>query len=67
MVRLLITSRKGGLIIIIIYEDGSKYDGETKNNKKHGYGTFTDSEGNSNIGEFKDDKSHGYGIYIAIK
>ena len=43
------------------WEDGAKYVGEWKNNKKHGQGTYTSAEGEKYVGEYKNDKMHGQG------
>ena len=42
---------------------GDKYIGEWKNNKKHGYGTYTYKSGDKYVGNYKDDKYHGQGTY----
>ena len=49
---------------IMIYEDGSKYDGEWKEGQKDGKGTFTASDGMKYVGEFKHGKNHGHGSLI---
>ena len=48
--------------IRIIYENGLKYIGEYKNNKKEGYGKMYYSEGNKYEGEWKNNEREGYGI-----
>ena len=45
------------------YDDGSKYDGEWKNNIMEGYGTFIWPNGRKYIGEFKDNVLTGKGKY----
>ena len=52
----------------INFNNGDKYIGEFKDDKRHGQGTFTwgkDTEwaGDKYVGEFKDDKKHGQGTY----
>ena len=37
-------------------QDGSNYDGEWKDNKKYGQGTYTLTDGNRFEGEWKDGK-----------
>ena len=44
------------------YKDGSKYEGNFKDGKKHGIGRYTYTNG-SYVGEFKDDKMHGNGTF----
>ena len=45
------------------YPDGSKYEGEWKDGKQHGQGTYSWHDGDQYVGEWKDDKPHGQGIY----
>ena len=45
------------------YPDGDKYDGEWKDDKKHGQGTYTFADGAKYVGEWKDDKYHGKGTF----
>jgi len=47
-----------------IYPGGSKYVGEFRNNKPHGYGTFVWANGDQYFGEWKNGKSHGAGTKI---
>ena len=47
---------------IMAYNDGT-YEGFFKNNKKHGQGTMTLTNGDKFVGEWKDDKKHGQGTY----
>ena len=42
---------------------GSKYVGEFKDSKAHGYGTFTWDNGSKYVGEWKDDKRNGQGTH----
>jgi hypothetical protein len=48
---------------IYTYDDGAKYVGEWKGDKKHGQGTYTWPSGSSYVGEWKDGKKHGQGTY----
>ena len=41
--------------------EGNQYDGEFKDDKKHGQGTHTWANGDKYVGEWKDDKRHGQG------
>ena len=43
--------------------NGDKYEGEWKDDKMHGHGTYTFHDGDKYEGEWKDDKMHGQGIY----
>ena len=43
------------------FEDGSSYEGEIKNIKKHGKGKYIDTKGNVFLGVFTDDKFTGIG------
>jgi hypothetical protein len=47
-----------------VYEEGSKYDGEWKDDKKHGKGVYVYEEGSKYDGEWKDDKKHGKGVMV---
>ena len=55
---------------IMLFDNGAKYEGQWKNDKKNGKGVFTSSHyfdcknfvGMKYEGEFKDDKFEGYGI-----
>ena len=54
---------------IMIYNSGSKYEGQWKDNKKHGKGIYYSYNKNNNIGikyegEFNNDKFEGKGIAI---
>ena len=44
-------------------DNGDKYVGEWKDDKKHGQGTYTHASGEKYVGEYKDNKKHGQGIY----
>ena len=46
------------------FPDGTKYEGEWKDDKKHGQGTYIYSDGIKWVGGFKDDKLYGQGIYV---
>ena len=47
---------------IISQSDGGKYEGELKDGKRHGQGTYTYSDGGKYEGEFKNGERHGQGI-----
>jgi hypothetical protein len=37
------------------YADGSRYEGEFKNDRRHGQGTYYDANGNATTGIWKND------------
>jgi hypothetical protein len=43
------------------YPDGSRYEGETKDGKRHGQGTWTRPDGTRYVGMWKNDKPEGQG------
>ena len=43
--------------------DGDTYEGEWKNNIRHGKGTYTFANGIKYVGNYKDGKRHGQGTY----
>jgi len=45
------------------WDDGTKYVGEWKDDKRDGQGTYTYSSGGKYVGEWKDDKRDGQGTY----
>ena len=45
------------------WDNGDKYVGEWKNNKKHGQGTYIFADGTKYVGKYKDGKTHGQGTY----
>ena len=45
-----------------IWSNGSKYNGEWKNNSMDGQGTLTDSNGGKYVGGYKNDLRHGLGF-----
>ncbi len=47
----------------LTFSDGDKYEGELKDNKRHGKGTYTFSDGEKYEGEWKDGENHGTGTY----
>ena len=51
----------------LTYPDGGKYEGEFKDSKEHGQGTYTFGkgkwEGDKYVGEFKDGMYRGQGTY----
>ncbi len=48
----------------IQYDDGSTYDGQVRNGKKHGRGTFAFANGDKYVGDFANGLRHGWGVYI---
>ena len=47
----------------LIWKDGTKYEGEFKDNLFNGQGTITYPNGNKYVGVFKDNKFNGYGKF----
>ena len=45
------------------YTDGSRYDGEVLNGKRHGRGTYVWPDGSRYSGDWRDGKKHGRGTY----
>lgn len=45
------------------YHDGSHYEGETANRRRHGQGTYYYANGDSYTGQWKDNAMHGEGKY----
>ena len=50
--------------MVVVFENGDKYDGEFVNNIKEGYGVMKYSNGEKYEGEFKNNVKEGYGIMI---
>jgi len=48
---------------IYTWESGNKYEGEWKNNKRHGQGTLYFNDGDIYVGDFRDNKRNGQGVY----
>lgn len=46
-----------------IWTDGSKYEGQWRNDMANGRGRLIHSDGDVYIGEWLNDKAHGYGVY----
>jgi len=46
------------------YSGGKRYEGEYKDNKKHGQGVLIYPSGSKYVGKFKDDEFHGQGTFI---
>ncbi len=45
----------------VIHKNGDMYEGEWKNNKADGYGTFTTTDGQKYTGDWVGDRKHGKG------
>jgi hypothetical protein len=45
------------------YENGDKFEGQFKDGKFNGFGTYHFANGDKYVGEFKDDKRHGQGTF----
>jgi hypothetical protein len=52
---------------IMIWADGSRYEGDFKSGKIEGQGTKVFSNGNTYIGWWKNDLQHGSGVYLSVK
>ena len=48
-------------LILLLMEN--KYEGEYKDGKPHGQGTYTWADGGKYVGEYKDGKKHGQGTF----
>eukprot|EP00826_Nyctotherus_ovalis_P042995 TRINITY_DN4494_c0_g1_i7.p1 TRINITY_DN4494_c0_g1~~TRINITY_DN4494_c0_g1_i7.p1 ORF type:complete len:220 (-),score=73.29 TRINITY_DN4494_c0_g1_i7:57-716(-) len=48
---------------VIVWADGSRYDGTWKDGKADGYGRLIHMDGDVYVGEWKNDKAHGKGKY----
>ena len=46
------------------FDNGDKYVGEWKDDKRHGQGTYTYSNGDKYVGEYKNDTVNGFGIFL---
>lgn len=51
---------------ILIWPDGSKYEGYFKNNKQHGRGRLIHSNGEIYEGNWLEDKACGYGVHTYL-
>ena len=45
------------------YDFDMKYEGDLKEGKYHGQGTYTFANGDQYVGEYKDDMRHGQGTF----
>ena len=50
-----------------VWQDGRKYEGYYRFNKKHGQGTYTYSDGSKYRGEWVDGMQHGVGCIISAE
>jgi hypothetical protein len=48
---------------VYVFDDGERYEGYWKNNKRNGQGTNNFANGGTYTGEWRDDLKHGYGTY----
>jgi hypothetical protein len=46
---------------VFTYPDGTTYEGEWKDNRRHGHGVWTRPDGTVYVGEWENDKPHGQG------
>lgn len=49
---------------VYVWQDGRRYEGHYRYNKKHGEGTYTYSDGSKYRGEWNDGMQHGIGWII---
>lgn len=49
------------------WDDGCKYDGDWKDDVRHGKGTFEYTNGDKYEGDWADDIQHGKGTYFSIQ
>ena len=54
---------KGPCFGVYVFPSGDKYEGQWKDNKYDGQGTFTWSDGKKYVGQFKDNKKNGQGTF----
>ena len=47
-----------------VWQDGRKYEGSYRHNKKHGEGAYTYSDGSKYRGEWVDGMQHGVGFIV---
>ena len=47
----------------VTFDNGEKYVGEWKDDKKHGQGKTIFATGDTYVGEWKDNKGHGHGTF----
>ena len=50
-------------VLLVGCADKGVYVGEEKDDKRHGQGTLTFSDGSKYVGEWKDGKEHGHGTH----
>jgi len=53
---------RSGLTMMATYDNGNVYDGQWKDDKMHGHGVYTTSDGVYD-GQWKDGDQHGHGVY----
>ena len=49
---------------LFMWADGRKYNGQYKEDKKHGYGVFEWPDGRKYKGEWDNGKQHGKGVFV---
>jgi len=49
--------------MVIIFNNGNKYEGQMKDRKFHGKGKYTYVNGDYYEGEWLNDKEHGFGLF----
>ena len=53
-------------VLLVGCADKGVYVGEEKDDKRHGQGTLTFSDGSKYVGEWKDGKEHGHGTHTLM-
>ena len=66
IIKIMATSMKDSGIMIeeMEWNNGNKYEGEFKDNKRNGQGTYFWNNGNHYQGKWENDLRHGKGIFI---
>ena len=47
----------------MFWPDGTKYEGQFRNDKQHGYGRKIFANGEYYVGQFANDKANGNGVF----
>ena len=51
-------------MVVFKYPNGDRYEGNYRNDKREGIGTYFHANGSKHTGYYKNGKYNGYGIYI---
>ncbi len=52
---------------VYVWENGSKYEGEAKDDHWHGQGVKTYNDGSTHTGQYENDLPHGFGVYVSAE